>query len=51
MMNKRLFRVSFKDGDKRLLSAETMISVLNYILHVLNYADADIAKIEEIEEV
>ena len=47
-MGKRLFRISFKDGDKKLFEASTMTLLLNHLLFVLN-ADVDnIIKIEEV---
>lgn len=47
-MEKRIFKVYFKDGNEKLLGAETMYNALSYLLFVKHYNDSDIIKIEEV---
>lgn len=43
----REFRVYFRDGTEILFEALSMINILTYCLHELNYDSYDIVKIEE----
>lgn len=47
-MTERLFRVYFKDSNISLYGGETMIAVLNYLVHYKKYRATDILRIEEV---
>lgn len=44
---KRLFVVSFADGNEKLLGAFDMMAVIRYIVNYCGYTVTDIIKIEE----
>ncbi len=45
----KTFRIYFKDGNRKLLEAENMYTVIGYLVFEQNYSPDDIYKIEEIE--
>lgn len=49
----KTFRVYFRDGNQKLLEAENMVYLMDYIVDILifpgHYEEEDIVKIEEVE--
>ena len=43
------YRVSFKDGNKKLLGAQNIVEVINYLVYDKGYSAEDIWKVEEVE--
>jgi hypothetical protein len=44
----KIFHIYFKDGNKKLLEAENMYTVIAYLVFDQNYSPDDIYKIEEL---
>lgn len=43
------FRVYFRDGNQKLLNAENIVQVVNYLVYEAGFNAADIVKIEEMD--
>lgn len=46
----KTFHIYFKDGNRKLLEAENMYTVIAYLVFEQNYSPDDIYKIEEVEQ-
>lgn len=47
MEEKKLFEVWFLDGDKKLLEAENIVTVISYLVYEKGYRAMDVIKVEE----